>query len=139
MTFYEKELMTIFGDSEVLSADTVSSGKMLISKIGKDIRAKIYFTTTSVADNYDALMVKIINRRDGVIDEQRFNFGELLGIKNEVAPHIWQCSINKIDWYRYKPTDSDYEKIQSAVEGYIEMFADEDMYMDIGGQSMGGM
>lgn len=136
MTFYEKELMTIFGDSEVLSADTVSSGKMLISKIGKDIRAKIYFTTTGVADNYDALMVKIINRREGIIDEQRFNFVELLGIKNEVAPHIWQSSIDKTDWYRYKPTDRDYEKIQSAVEGYIEMFADEDMYMDIGGQSM---
>ena len=40
MIFYEKELMSIFGDSEVLSADTVSSGKMMISKIGKDIRAK---------------------------------------------------------------------------------------------------
>ena len=37
MTFYEQELRKIFGNSELLSADTVSFGKTMISKIGEDI------------------------------------------------------------------------------------------------------
>ena len=124
MTFYEQELIKIFGDSMLLSADTTSSGKTMISKIGKDLRAKIQFVTTNVADNYDTLKVSIINRTEGVIDEQRFRFIDIMGIKNGVGPHIWECSHEKTDWYRYHPTDSDYEKIQAQVEGYIEMFAD---------------
>ena len=124
MTFYEQELMKIFGDSMLLSADTTSSGKTMISKIGKDLRAKIQFVTTNVADNYDTLKVSIINRTEGVIDEQRFRLVDIMGVKNGVAPHVWECSHEKTDWYRYHPTDSDYEKIQAQVEGYIEMFAD---------------
>lgn len=40
MTFYEKELKKIFGDSMLLSADTVSFGKTMMSKIGEDLRLR---------------------------------------------------------------------------------------------------
>lgn len=63
MTFYEKELRKIFGDSMLLSADTVSFGKTMMSKIGDDLRTKIQFVTSGHADHYDALKVSIIKVR----------------------------------------------------------------------------
>lgn len=134
MTVYEHELMKIFGDSELLSEDTVSSGKTMISKIGADLRAKIQFVTSGYANHYDALKVSIINRNEGVVDEQRFKFSDIIGIHDDVAPYIWEYNATDIKWYRYHPTGIDYEDIQGAVEGYISMFADE--AMNIGSQSM---
>ena len=82
MTVYEHELMKIFGDSELLSADTVSSGKTMISKIGADLRAKIQFVTSGHANHYDALRVSIIKRNEGntIYDKDRaiyYSFGVL--------------------------------------------------------------
>ena len=134
MTFYEQELRRIFGDSELLSADTVSSGKTMISKIGEDLRVKIQFATSGYADHYSGLRVSILNRTEGVVDEQYFKFSDIIGIHNEVAPHIWEYNASDIKWYRYQPTDQDYGKIQEEVEGYISMYADETM--DMGFQSM---
>ena len=54
MTFYEQELEKIFGDSEFLSADTVITGKTLITKIGEDLRAKLDFVTINVHKQYEA-------------------------------------------------------------------------------------
>lgn len=39
-TFYENQLKRMFGESELLSADTIFSGKAMISKIGEDLRCK---------------------------------------------------------------------------------------------------
>ena len=134
MTFFEKELKKIFGDSDLLTADTVSSGKTMISKIGAELRAKIQFVTSGHANHYDALKVSIIKRNEGVVDEQRFKFSDIIGIHDDVSPYIWEYSATDIKWYRYYPTSIDYDDIQGAVEGYISMFADESM--DIGRQSM---
>ena len=131
MTFYEKELRKIFGDSMLLSADTVSFGKTMMSKIGDDLRAKIQFVTSGHADHYDALKVSIIKRNDGVVDEQRFKFSDIIGIKDGVSPHIWEYNATDIKWYGYRPTGLDYDSIQSTVEGYISMFADESLDFDV--------
>ena len=132
MTFYEKELLKIFGDSELLSADTVSTGKTMISKIGGDLRAKIQFVTSGHANHYDSLKVSIIKRDGGVVDEQRFKFSDIIGVQDGVSPHIWEYSATNINWYGYCPTGFDYEAIQGAVEGYISMFAEQT-------ENMGGM
>ena len=134
MTFYEKELLKIFGDSELLSADTVSSGKTMISKIGGDLRAKIQFVTSGHANHYDALKVSIIKRNEGIVDEQRFKFSDIIGVQDGVSPHIWEYSATDIKWCGYHPIGFDYDAIQGAVEGYVSMFADE--AMDMGGISM---
>ena len=68
MTFYEHELEKIFGDSEFLSADTVITGKTLITKIGEDVRAKVDFVSINVHKQYEAFRLSIINRTQGVID-----------------------------------------------------------------------
>ena len=57
----------------------------MMSKIGEDLRAKIEFVTTGHANHYDALKVSIIKRNEGVVDEQRFKFSDIIGIKVERA------------------------------------------------------
>lgn len=131
MTFYEKELLTIFGDSQLLSADTVSFGKTMISKIGENLRAKIEFVTSGHAKHYDTLNVSIINRTEGVVDSQRFKISDIIGIQNGNSPHIWEYTPTDIGWYNYRLTGHDYEKIQGVIEGYISMYADETLAFDI--------
>ena len=126
MTFYERELERIFGDSDFLSAETVITGKTLISKIGVDLRAKIDFVTINVHKQYEALRLSIINRTQGVIDTHQFDFVDVIGRKNGYSPQIWE-SDGQAKWFRFEPTYSDYRKLQSAVEEYIAIFADESM------------
>ena len=47
--FYERQLQRIFGESELLSADTMFAGKAMISDIGGDLRAKVEFVTARVS------------------------------------------------------------------------------------------
>ena len=54
-TFYENQLKRMFGESELLSADTIFSGKAMISKIGEDLRAKVEFVTARVSGQYEGL------------------------------------------------------------------------------------
>ena len=38
-----------------------------------------------------------------------------------VDPHIWKYQ-DELEWYAYKPTTEDYEKLASAVDNYLEVF-----------------
>ena len=137
--FYERQLQRIFGESELLSADTVFAGKAMISDIGGDLRAKVEFVTARVSGQYEGLKLSIINRKEGLVDSQSFMFHEIIGLKGAARdrkPHIWDDN-GKAQWFGYEPTDSEFERIQGKVESYIEMYADQEMHY--GGQMMGGM
>ena len=100
MTFFEKELHRLFDDSERISADVVFAGKTMIAPIGKDLRAKVQFVNTSVSGNYDALRLTIINRHKGAVDSETFKFKDIIGMKGDYAPHIWEtilCNDTEID------------------------------------------
>ena len=47
--FYENQLKRMFGDSEVLSADTIFAGKAMVGKISDTLRAKVEFVTARVS------------------------------------------------------------------------------------------
>ena len=130
MDYFEHEMQMFFGESALLSADTVFSHRAMVSDIGKDLRAKVEFINTKIASQYDALKLSIINRTMGVVDTQTFKFSDIIGIHDGIAPYIWEYNATDIKWYKYRPTAFDYEDIQNAVEGYISMFADETMGMD---------
>lgn len=91
-------------------------------------RAKIQFVTGSVANQYNALQLTILNRSEGQVDTLRLRFSDLLGTKatsnpnfrNGVDPHIWD-DYGKVDWYVYHPTRQDYEKLSNAVSDYLEV------------------
>ena len=94
-SFYERQMRRMFGDSEVLSADTIFAGKAMVSKISDDLRAKVEFVTARVSGQYEGLKLSIINRNEGLIDSQTFMFHEIIGLKGAARdrkPHIWDVS-----------------------------------------------
>ena len=136
MTYFEHEMEVLFGDSEYLSADTVFSNKTMISKISEDLRAKVQFVSTKIADQYDALRLTIINRNEGPVDTETFRFVDIIGQKNGYNPHIWDDNGNA-RWYGFKVNERDYCLIAEIVEDYVSMYADQDMRYH--GSGMGGM
>lgn len=137
LTFYEKELHRLFEDSERISADTVFAGKTMITKIGEDLRAKVQFVNTKISGQYDALRLTIINRHEGTVDSETFKFSDIIGMKGDRAPHVWDDG-ERVGWYIYKPTAYDYNLISDAIEDYISMYADQGYCFD-SGMEMGGM
>ena len=106
MTYYEKELHMLFDDSERISADTVFAGKTMITKIGEDLRAKVQFVNTKISGQYDALRLTIINRHEGTVDSETLKFSDIIGMKGDRAPHVWDDG-ERVDWYIYRPTAYD--------------------------------
>lgn len=105
-TFYENQLKRMFGESELLSADTIFSGKAMISKIGEDLRAKVEFVTARVSGQYEGLKTSIINRKEGVVDSHTVMFHEVIGLKGasrDRKPHVWDDN-GKAQWFGFTPT-----------------------------------
>ena len=128
-SFYERQMRRMFGDSEVLSADTIFAGKAMVSKISDDLRAKVEFVTARVSGQYEGLKLSIINKNEGLIDSQTFMFHEIIGLKGpkkDQKPHVWDDN-GKPDWFVYEPTDNELESIGSKVEEYVWMYADHDL------------
>ena len=139
-TFYENQLKRMFGESELLSADTIFSGKAMISKIGEDLRAKVEFVTARVSGQYEGLKTSIINRKEGVVDSHTVMFHEVIGLKGasrDRKPHVWDDN-GKAAWFGYEPTTAELETIGSKVEDYISMYADLEL-TEGNGMRMGGM
>lgn len=143
-TTFQNELMKIFGNDAVFD-DTRYVGRACMGSLAPDIRAKAEFIATKVSDHYDALRVHVINRHEGEIDAITIRFKELWGnkpvpgnpnFKNGVEPHMWKCD-GKLEWYAYRPTQSDINLLQEELQGYTEMFRDRSMEMEQGGMQMG--
>ena len=135
--FYETLLKRMLRDSELLSADTIFSGKTMISKIGDDLRAKVEFVTAGIHKNYEGLNTSIINRKEGVVDSHTIMFYEVMGLKNGQRPHIWE-SDGKANWFVYTPSPKEIDTIATKIEDYISMYADQEMTENCG-MKMGGM
>ena len=128
MTFFEQELQKLFGKGTGLS-DVRIVGNAYYGRLSGDIRVKIHFTNTFSSDNYDALKVVLINRREGPIDSMALHFSDLWGIRmvnnpnfrDGVCPHIWKDG-GDVKWYIYKPTEADYRQLSGAVSDYLDVF-----------------
>ena len=128
MTFFEQELQKLFGKGTGLS-DVRIVGNACYGRLSEDIRVKIHFTNTFSSDNYDALKVVLINRREGPIDSMALHFSDLWGIRmvnnpnfrDGVCPHIWKDG-GDVKWYIYKPTEADYRQLSGAVSDYLDVF-----------------
>lgn len=141
MTFFEQELHRIFGRDMGLS-DIRIVGDACYGRLSGDIRMKANFVTGRVADQYEALKITMINRREGPIDSMVLHFSDLWGRKKVtnpnfregIFPHIWRDG-RETGWYVYKPTEADYGKLSGAVSDYLDVFREpvQDMQM---GQTM---
>ncbi len=128
MTTFENELRKLF-DHNAVFADTRFIGRTCYGKISGNICVRAEFITLSYADKYEALKISLINRTEGVIDSTILRFSEVLGkkqvtnpnFKEGVSPHIWKYQ-DELEWYVYKPTPSDFEKLANEVDNYLEVF-----------------
>ena len=140
-TTFRDELEKIFGNDAVFD-DTRYVGRACIGSLAPDIRAKAEFITGGVADQYEAIRIKIINRHEGEIDVQTIRFEDLWGRKpitrfiDGVSPHMW-VSDKKLEWYAYHPGKEDFDILRDEISGYTEMFRDMNMEMNQGGMQMG--
>lgn len=128
MTFFEQELRKLF-DHDAVFADARFAGNVCYGRLNEDVRIKARFVTCGYADNYEALKVTLINRREGEIDSSLLRFRDLWGMKKVnnpnfregVSPHVWICG-GKAEWYAYKPNGDDRQQLKDAVQTYLAVF-----------------
>ena len=127
MNFFEKELRNLFGSSPMLR-DAHYCGRTCLAKLDADLRVKLQFTTTGYADHYDAIKLAVINRTDGVVDQQLFRFSDIIDQQHSpgmmsVTPQIWDDN-GKPEWYR-PISQEQRSQIANTILDYVGMYQGE--------------
>lgn len=127
MNFFEKELRNLFGNSSMLR-DAHYCGRTCLAKLDADLRVKLQFTTTGYADHYDAIKLAVINRTDGVVDQQLFRFSDIIGQqavkgRGPINPHIWDYN-GRLEWYR-PISQEQRSQIANTILDYMGMYQEE--------------
>ena len=127
MNFFEKELRDLFGSSTTLR-DAHYCGRTCLAKLDEDLRVKLQFTTTGYADHYDAIKLAVINRTDGVVDQQLFRFSDIIDQQHSpgmmsVTPQIWDDN-GKPEWYR-PISQEQRSQIANTILEYVGMYQGE--------------
>lgn len=138
MTFFEQELRKLF-DHDAVFADARFAGNVCYGRLNEDVRIKARFVTCGCADNYEALRITLINRREGEIDSSLLRFSDLWGrkqtsnpnFKEGVFPHIWDDR-GKAGWYVYQPNKADYQQLKNTVQTYLSVFQEPVQEPEIG-------
>ena len=102
-----------------------------------ELRAKISFISSTIHNQYDTILLTILNRTQGEVDRLCLKFHDLLGTKMVsnpnfpygVAPHIWVDQGNP-KWYVYRPTSEDYHLLMNAVDQYLQQFVDTPVHTE---------
>lgn len=138
-TTFQNELNKIFGNDSVFD-NTRFVGRACYGSLGADLKASAQFVSLHISNQYDALKINIINRTEGAIDSVTIRFKELWGNKftnnpnfrEGVSPHLWLDG-DKLEWYVYTPTNTDFEELREAVSEYTELFREQTMEQQKGG------
>jgi len=132
-TTFQNELNKIFGNDSVFD-NTRFVGRACYGSLGADLKASAQFVSLHISNQYDALKINIINRTEGAIDSVTIRFKELWGNKftnnpnfrEGVSPHLWLDG-DKLEWYVYTPTNTDFQELREAVSEYTELFREQTM------------
>ena len=117
MTRYEQELRKLFDGSDLMDCPQYS-GRVCVGELGKDLRVRAEFFSAHVADQYDAIRLTVLNRKEGVVDRTLLQFKDVWGKKpvpsnpnfrSGVMPHLWDDH-GDVDWYVYHPSAADYDR-----------------------------
>ncbi|MBR3667104.1 MAG: hypothetical protein IKN66_08115 [Ruminococcus sp.] len=129
MNFFTDELKKITDRSEYIH-NPKFVGKSCVFRLSDDVTGKLEFVTGIVANHYNSLRLKLFNKSEGPIDTQLMGIGDIIGNKkiysNIQSPYIWKDG-NNVDWYGYKPTDSDYSAMSETVDDYLSCFAEQEL------------
>ena len=131
MTFFENELMKMFGKNEALT-DIRCVGNSLVGRLTPDTIAKISFYRTINHGVYPGVFIKVINPQSGEIDNNSIDFCDVFGGSKKEKPYIFDND-DEIFWRGFSPSRRDYENINRAAQQYLEMFLEpvQDMGMSM--------
>lgn len=132
MTFFENELMKMFGKNAALT-DIRCVGNSLIGRLTSDTIAKISLITNNISGQYTAALIKVINPQSGEVDRQSINFCDAFGRSQKEGIHIWDSGDGMTRWCNFTPNKQNYEAINRAADQYLEMFLEpvQDMGMSM--------
>lgn len=128
MNFYQAELLKIAGSCEHFHAPRCV-GRACIGRLTEDVTVKLSFKLMGIANQYDAVQIKLINQHEGEIDTQLILLHELWGnIKmrstgDQIYPHIWD-DYGKAQWYGFIPTKEQYAALSYEVNLYLSAFTE---------------
>lgn len=117
--FYENELQKIIRGNPFIQSYTLA-GRAVLGKLDEALRVKISLVTTGIAEHYDALKIRIINRTDGDVDALLVKFKELLA--KDLAIDNYGDGPT---WGLRQPTQSDYTKLNQFLYSYLSFYAPE--------------
>lgn len=131
MNFYEQEMRQMFGDTDIIQ-DAKFVGKTMLGKLDDDLRVKLEFVATHIAGEFNAVRATMINRTDGVIDQETFKFRDIIGPYRKksgdlIDPHMWTYA-DKSEWYT-PLTASLKAQIADTVLDYVSLYQSEDQSM----------
>jgi hypothetical protein len=120
--FWQTELRKLFQNSATIE-DIRFTGRACVGRLSDSQNVKLRFVTLGTHDHYEGIEATIIKRTEGQIDATTFRFGDIIGNVSIDGrpPYVWIYN-GKTEWYGYKPTPADFEKILAEVDDYLEMF-----------------
>jgi len=130
MGFFEDELRKLFGANSPI-ADARFGGRACVGRLGETTNVKLQFVTLGTYEKYEGIKATVYNRKDGEIDSSTFRFADILGKNvrknnlNRDLPYVWKNSNVGHEWYSYKPTAADYAAVANEVNGYLELFLEQ--------------
>ena len=122
------ELNRLFGDGTLMDRPVVI-GKACYGQLGGDLRVRAEFVSLNVYEQYNALRLTILNRTDGKVDQLTLPFSAVWGrmpVNNRnftegIIPYIW-VDRGKPEWYVYKPTKQDMDRLRESCKSYLDVF-----------------
>ena len=104
-------------------------GRECIARLTDDLTVKLSFRSLYISDHYDALQIRLMNRRDGEVDSQLVRFADVWGQvtmqgRNErISPYAWTYQ-GETHWYGFRPNEMQYQQISDALNDYLGCFLD---------------
>ena len=129
--FFEQELQKLFGDGKIID-NPAYSGRACFGTLGSDLRVRVQFISTHIADEYDALKLTVLNRTDGEVDQLTLSFRDVLGRKTVSDPSCPKGIIPGINaygdkawWQIYQPIAADYQCLWQVADDYLNAFREQ--------------
>ena len=120
MNFFETELKKMTAKVTAMKNPKLV-GSACIARLTDTTTVKVEFARCIEADRRYGILITVLNRTEGKVDEIRIFFNDIWSYKVEI--HAWM-DYGKTEWYGYHPTAADYTKIAKAISDYLENFAD---------------
>ena len=117
MTLYEQELQKMIRGIPFIQRYTLA-GNAVLGSLDKNLRVKISFVAATLGEHYDAIKLRVINRKKGDVDAQIVKFKELL------EKNLFIDSYDGVPaWGPQKPVQSDYVKLNQLLHNYLSYYA----------------